>query len=505
MILYCSGHAYHYELENLCRVFCPAARVAVRRREDCKPPAKITRQVAQVGFVVFSRMEATACGWRVEVLLVRGTARFRLHRFVEEQTQTELAFAQLLYCLLLRALRAKAPPWGLLTGVRPSKLMRRLQREEGEQTALRRFRDVLWVSAEKTELARCVAAAEAPVLALTAPQSFSLYTSIPFCPSRCSYCSFVSHTVDRASAQKLISPYLDCLCAELEATAAITARLGLRLESVYVGGGTPAVLEAEQLARLCGTVNRLFGQCAEFTVEAGRPDVITKEKLLALRESGVNRVSVNPQSLRDDVLRRAGRLHTAAQCVESYMLARATGFEGVNMDLIAGLPGDDPAGFAATLREILALRPENITMHTLAIKRAADLRAQAAQTGHRYTERMLALAAQMLPAAGYAPYYMYRQSRSLGNLENIGWSLPDKLCRYNIDMMEESHTVLGCGAGAVTKLKAPHSDLLERVFCFKYPYEYLSRFQEVLARKARIEHFYSRNTMIQGVENGGNP
>jgi oxygen-independent coproporphyrinogen-3 oxidase len=374
--------------------------------------------------------------------------------------------------------------------------MLRLRRDEGKSRALRYFRETLWVSEEKTRLAATVAAAEEPVLARTGPRSFSLYVSIPFCPSRCAYCSFVSHTIERPSAQKLIPAYVSRLCEEIAFTGRIAGELGLELASIYVGGGTPTVLDAAQLARLCDSLRGAFdwAGCGEFTVEAGRPDTITREKLSTLAVCGVTRLSVNPQTMRDEVLALAGRRHTAAQVLEGYALARALGGWDINMDLIAGLPGDSPEGFAASLGELLALRPENITVHTLARKRGAALEEAGVRGQEAGVAEMLRFAGEALPGAGYAPYYMYRQSRSLGNLENIGWSLPGHLCRYNIDMMEESHTVLACGAGGVTKLKKPGEDRLDRLFGFKYPYEYLARFDELLERKAAVRAFYEAGT-----------
>lgn len=479
MLLYVLHHPYHFEMENLCRVFFPAEQLRVLR--DHQPPNGRLRRVEPRPAAITQIKDG-----RIYVKLYHSGRQLSLVRTTTENS--ELTMAQMLFTLLRRA-TGVTPPWGLLTGVRPSKLMLRLRRDEGPQAAEAQFRRRLWVSEEKTRLAAAVAAAEEPLLALTGPRSFSLYVSIPFCPSRCSYCSFVSHTVDRASAQRLIPAYVERLCEEVSHTGELARQLGLQMESVYIGGGTPTSLSAEQLRVLCGALKGAFdwSHCGEFTVEAGRPDTITGEKLRALKDFGVNRLSVNPQSLDDAVLAAVGRRHTAQQAIDCYEMARAMGFSSINMDLIAGLPGDSPEGFARSLREIIALGPENITVHTLALKRSATL---VALHGAEDCAAMLADAAQLLPQAGYEPYYMYRQSRSLGNLENIGWSLPGQFCRYNIDMMEESHSILACGAGGVTKLKQSRSDYLERIFSLKYPYEYLSRFGELLARKQQILEFY---------------
>ena len=477
MILYILGHPYHFEMENLCRVFYPGERLRVVRVQE-KPTGRLRMIPASPAVI-------TRNG---QVRLLIGRRRLSITRLPGDNP--ELTMARMLFTLLRRATGCM-PPWGLLTGVRPAKLMLRLRRDEGEARAGRWFRDALWVSPEKTALAVAVARAEEPILARTCPRSFSLYVSVPFCPSRCSYCSFVSHTIERPSAQKLIPAYVEKLCAEIAHTGQIAVELGLRLESIYIGGGTPGILTARQLSSVCAALRASFAEPGEFTVEAGRPDTLTPEKLRVLREFGVDRLCVNPQSLDDGVLARAGRRHTAEQFYEAYAPAKEAGF-GLNTDLIAGLPGDTPAGFEESLRKIIALGPENITVHTLALKRSAALEKI---DGAEDCAEMLRAASMLLPAAGYAPYYMYRQSRSLGNLENIGWSLPGRECRYNVDMMEESHTILACGAGGVTKLKAPGGDYLERVFSLKYPYEYLTRFDELLARKARIKAFYETYTM----------
>jgi len=478
MLLYVLNHPYHFEMENLCRVFYPVDNLRVVRG--------LQKPIGRLRVIATSPAVITRVG---QVKLFAGKRRLAITG--PPGDNPELTMAKMLFTLLRRA-TGYMPPWGLLTGVRPSKLMLRLRRDKGIPEAERYFRDALWVSPEKTALAAAVAQTEEPVLARTASRSFSLYISIPFCPSRCSYCSFVSHTIERPSARKLIPAYIEKLCAEIAHTGQIAMELGLKLESAYVGGGTPGILSLQQLEIICITLGECFELPGEFTIEAGRPDILTPKKLRVLHEHGVTRVCVNPQSLDDAVLARAGRGHTAAQFYEAYEMAKEAGF-ALNADLIAGLPGDTSEGFTESLRRIIDLGPENITVHTLALKRSAALRRSEALGEIHDAEscaEMLRTASILLPAAGYRPYYMYRQSRSLGNLENIGWSLPGQECRYNIDMMEESHTILACGAGGVTKLKAPGSDYLQRVFSLKYPYEYFARFDELLKRKERIKAFY---------------
>jgi len=405
----------------------------------------------------------------------------------------ELEFCTMLYHHLVKLL-GFTHGWGLITGVRPVKLLRRLTREVGVDAALAYFRDKLLVGDEKRELCRVTLQAEDKLLALSDPRSFSLYVSIPFCPTRCDYCSFVSQTV--VQAKKLIPAYVEQLCKEIAYTGELTRRLGLRLETVYFGGGTPTTLSAEQLAALFRAVEQSFdlSMVREYTVEAGRPDTVTPEKMAAIRAAGVGRVSINPQTLQPDVLAGIGRKHTVEQFYDAFEMARKAGFTNINTDLIAGLPGDTYDGFADTMDKILALDPESVTVHTLSMKRASNIMLQ-----HRPdfgveddAVRMVRLSAQQLPAHGYAPYYLYRQSRTVGNQENVGWSKPGYEGLYNVYIMDETHTILGCGAGAVSKLKQPGTDYLERIFNYKFPYEYNTGLDEILKRKDAVSAFYEQ-------------
>ena len=324
-----------------------------------------------------------------------------------------------------------------------------------------------------------------PSLKCTQPKSFSLYISIPYCPSRCSYCSFVSHSITNRSALKLVPSYVEHLCREIAYTGKLAASLGLRLESVYWGGGTPTTLEPEQLAQILSAVEQNFdlSTLREYTVEAGRPDTITREKLLAIRAGGGNRISVNPQTMSDPVLAAIGRSHRAADIRRAYALAREVGGLAINMDLIAGLPGDTPQGFRQTLEEVMALAPENLTVHTLALKKGARLRQEDTPlpTGDQVAA-MLDDAWAALEAGGYAPYYLYRQKFMSGALENVGWTRPGYVNQYNICMMEELHTVLSLGAGGVTKFV--ENGVVRRMANPKYPQEYLRTIDTIRAEKA---------------------
>ena len=386
-------------------------------------------------------------------------------------------------------------PWGILTGVRPVKLLRRLAEESNEEQAVKKFEKDFFVSNEKIALSRETEHNERKILELSKPESFSLYVGIPFCPSRCSYCSFVMASIERA--EKLIEPYTKLLCEEIKRTAEIANKLGLRLETVYFGGGTPTTLSAEQLDTVLKTVNNSFDMstCREFTVEAGRPDTIDIAKLFALKENKVDRISINPQTVNDEVLKTIGRKHTAQQFFDAFELARKCGFDNINTDLIAGLPTDTPKSFKNSLDSIVRLNAECITVHTLCMKRASRLTTEGVTLDlqqARDAREMLAYTQNILGQNEYIPYYMYRQSRMVGNLENVGWSKRGFESLYNVYVMDETHTILACGSGGVTKLKRNNPDYLERIFNFKYPYEYIDRFDELIQRKSGIMQFYGQ-------------
>lgn len=471
MNLYIDNHKYHYEMENLCRAFLFTEEVAViHEYESLTAPYALTSVRDEI---------------RVELCAEAFHEQLRAPLCADN----ELRMGQLLYQLLAKAYH-KQLPWGLLTGVRPIKLFSRLCDSEGEESAVRRFRDTLYVSEEKTALAQQVRQNQRAILSRSDRRSFSLYVSIPFCPSRCHYCSFVSQTVEKA--RKLIEQYLPLLLSELRTTAELAAELKLMLKSVYIGGGTPTTLSPEQLELLLREIKADFdlSDCDEFTVEAGRPDTVTREKLIVLKDHGVTRISVNPQTFNDSVLEHIGRKHTAQQTIDAFRLARELGFDNINMDLIAGLTSDTPESFARTLDIVRRLDPESVTVHTLAVKRSARLNATDAAAEQAYTVRMLDEARIQLSQGGFEPYYLYRQSKMLSNLENIGWAKKGAFSPYNVYIMEETHSILACGAGAVTKLRDVDSDYIERIFNFKYPYEYISRFDELIQRKARVRSFY---------------
>lgn len=481
------GHSFNYELEKLIRIFLPFEKI---RFCDSVIP--------DVRFAV-AELEPADSGWQLFCSLDidgRHTERSEFAAQGEEEPEKlcERRLALLLYGCFTE-LTGYRPPWGILTGVRPAKLFSRLSSAKGAENAALYFENELMVEPGKISLCREAVSGEERITSLSRPNSFSLYLSIPFCPTRCSYCSFVSHSVEQA--KRLIPDYVRLLCMELQNTAEVAREIGLRLETVYIGGGTPTAVSAEQLEMIMKTVASSFDMeyTREYTVEAGRPDTVTPEKLDVIKRYGATRISVNPQTMNDSVLRAIGRRHTAEQTVNAFNMAREAGFDNINMDLIAGLPTDTPEGFRETLGRVVSLNPESVTVHSLSMKRASTLTAEGIVPGiaaGAAAAEMVDYARRFLKENSINPYYMYRQSKTVGNLENVGYAKPGRECLYNVYIMDETHSIFACGASAVTKLREPGGNYIERIFNFKYPYEYISRFDEITARKEGIKAFYEK-------------
>lgn len=384
------------------------------------------------------------------------------------------------------------PEWGSLSGVRPAKLMDAYLREGlSPRAAKGRFMREYFVSGSRAQLCLDAALAAQEAARSLDERDVCLYVGIPFCPTRCAYCSFVSQSVEKS--MKLMEPFLDALLLDIRATAAETRRAGLRPVALYMGGGTPTTLSAAQLDRLCAALEREFDLSAlrEYTVEAGRPDTITAEKLRVLRAHGVGRVSVNPQTMSDSVLEAIGRRHTAQDIVDALALVRECGGFEVNMDLIAGLPADTAGGFSRTLDAVLSLAPENVTVHTLSLKRGSGLTLAGRPLPEAGEVRaMLDEAMERLAGSGYAPYYLYRQKNMAGGFENVGWTKPGSENLYNICIMEELCSILAMGAGGSTKLVADGGKRIKRFIAPKYPQEYINAAPGFAAGKERIGEFY---------------
>lgn len=479
------NNTFRYETENLLRLFYPHIKI-YEDREDLDAEELCVTELDGNNISVIFRKDGFAekrCA----------TLSFENKWFSESNDSFfERKIALMLFDILCEY-TGYTPPWGILTGVRPAKLMTNLAKKHGESESIRYFLEELRVSKEKTALALKVAKMEAPIIEESNHDSFSLYVAIPFCPSRCTYCSFVSHSND--SAKKLIPQYVEKVCEELVYTAEIEKKLSLKLQSIYIGGGTPTVLTAEQMKKITDTIKEHYdlSDIKEYTIEAGRPDSTDEAKLDVMKNSGCTRISINPQTFNNNVLEAIGRRHTAEETEECFNLAREKGFDNINMDLIAGLPEDTVESFEYSLNKAISMNPENITVHTLALKRSSNLVTDKKEIlAGDVASRMLSMVQSKLTNAGYVPYYMYRQSKCLGNLENVGWAKEGYEGLYNVYMMEECHTVLAVGAGAVTKLKAPNSGEIERIFNYKYPYEYINDFEQILNRKNYIEDFYGK-------------
>lgn len=485
MILYREGLPSGYEIEMLSRMFFPALTLAGDRTPFPPPPQE-------------DWLLVRAAPDGLSVVLSRGGTTLSERSSAVPGEEQELALARMLFRC---AVKSGCAPlrWGVLTGVRPIKLFHRMAAQgldDAQQAALMRERYLL--DDAMISLAQEIRRSEQAINDRSLPNGFSLYVSIPFCPQRCSYCSFVSQEVERM--RELIGPYVEQLCGEIGEFGGIARDLGLTLQTVYFGGGTPTTLDAQQLSSLFRAVEKSFDlSCLlEYTVEAGRPDTIDRERLLACKSAGVTRLSVNPQSMNDEVLAAVGRRHTAADVERAFELVRSISFGSVNMDLIAGLPGESVESFSRSLERVLALGPDNVTVHALTLKRASTL----AQERELYERReqvaaMVDHARERIRGAGLAPYYLYRQKNTIGSLDNTGYALPGKEGFYNVFIMDETHTIFAAGAGAVTKLRAPCGDTIERIYNYKFPSEYLAHYAALKERKERVKRFYETHQQTE--------
>lgn len=472
MTLIFSNHRFQYELERLYRNFFPPMELKLS-----------TDPADAVGDFCLTEKKEFPGGVELSVELVCGGKRYAMSRTVPEGTpdkEQEREMSVLLY-KALREYTGRDLPWGILTGVRPVKVLSKLTDAQALESLL--------VSPRKLAVARRIEQVQKPLEDSIPANSFSLYVSIPFCPTRCSYCSFVSHSVNQAAAR--LDEYLVRMTEEMRQLATISRHLGLICDTIYFGGGTPTVLSAEQLRRLFAALECFdLSHVREFTVEAGRPDTITPEKLAAIKEAGAGRISVNPQTMNNEVLKAIGRAHTSEQTEQAFLMARETGFEVINMDLIAGLPLDDFDSFAASLEAVCGLSPENITVHSLSLKRAAALFRTGTDAEVGEAERMVDYAHKRLAECGYVPYYLYRQKNTADNQENTGYAKPGTESLYNTYIMEELQTILAVGAGASTKLVDRTTGRIQRITNLKYPYEYLDRFNDILENKRQIFSFF---------------
>ena len=488
MRLYLHGHEYKYAVEQMLLTMFPAERPEY-------PGGKPEGERLEIRLSRGTERTTACCTLHINGGTYTGRAQCT-NAAMTDALHTDRVRQRLIKNAIYRAaLRSGCPhpAWGALTGVRPGKVLSTLIAEEhDEDKALRRFIDEYDVSPARAQLCMMTTRETLRAAASLSPKDICLYVGIPFCPTRCAYCSFVSQSVEKS--MKLIPPFLESLKKEIAATAAQINALGLRVVSVYMGGGTPTTLSAQQLDRLCTVLEDEFdlGAVREYTVEAGRPDTISTDKLRVLRAHGVDRVSVNPQTMSDRVLELIGRRHTAADIERALMLVREAGGFDVNMDLIAGLPGDSAEGFRDTVEKVLALGAENITVHTLSLKKGSRITLEEVPIpGADEVAAMLDFAGERLSAAGYAPYYLYRQKFMSGGFENVGWAKDGRVNLYNICIMEELCSIIAMGGGGSTKLIRPDDGRNIRIMAPKYPLEYINSIGSTCAEKVKILDFYN--------------
>ena len=445
---------------------------------------------------VISLNEGAECRVEAELCLRGSTAKCVMAEALsgtdyEKEGQRRHIMARAFYKAACQ-LTGQQPPWGMLTGVRPDKLVTKALGEGKTPEAARKMlEEQYFVTPERSGLAL-----ETGTMALTAarklgPKDIAVYIGIPFCPTRCAYCSFVSHSVEKSFA--LVPPYVEALIAEVRAGGRMVREQGLRVRAFYMGGGTPTTLTAPQMDAVLTAFEESFdlAHCEEITVEAGRPDTITEEKLAVLKAHGVTRVSVNPQTMEDHVLQAIGRRHSAGDIDAAMELVGKFGFPHVNMDLIAGLPEDTPEGFARSLERCIAFGTDNVTVHTLALKKGSRILTEGLSIpGAEDVAKMLETASPALRSAGHAPYYLYRQKYMSGSFENIGWCKPGSECWYNIYIMSELCSILSFGAGGSTKMVGPEGREIQRAFNPKYPKEYTERPEKWQANQAQFAAFY---------------
>ena len=422
----------------------------------------------------------------------RGFARIKTKSLEMEEDRLAQRLIKTAFYKAAVTIKGQKPVWGCLTGVRPCKILEKMVDEGSTQTAaIGRLQREYFVAPEKAQLCGMALDACLKVKRELDKKDIALYIGIPFCPTRCAYCSFVSQSVEKSTGY--IEPFLHCLYSEIEAAARAAAQCGLNVISVYFGGGTPTTLSENQLDEL---LDKLYAEfdltCVkDFTVEAGRPDTITEGKLRVLKKYGVSRISVNPQTMSDRVLNIIGRYHTAADIVSAFEMARNVGIENINMDIIAGLPGDSVEGYRNTLDKVLELDPENITVHTLSLKKGSRIMTENMPIpGQGEVAEMLRLTSEKLSGSGYSPYYLYRQKYMSGGFENTGWAKPGTENLYNILIMEELCSIISMGGGASTKFVDMQTGKIQRIFNPKYPKEYIEGIDSVNEKKKSITDFY---------------
>ncbi len=469
MIVHIEGDLNRSYAQTLCLIFFPGAKFA--RDEEALP------DTPTVSFVVTEKAGNATVRVRMQVgKKVRlGCAKTSIPSPEEKQKTIRVAAGAALFEAGTKFFNT-TPSWGTLTGVRPAKVAIPLIEQLGKDGASEKLCSDFFVTPKKAALVTDVAVREMEYFAKYGKDTCSLYVSIPFCPTRCVYCSFVSYSTKRLLS--MIPDYLVRLLDDIDRIAAVIRASGKKLVTIYIGGGTPTILAPAQLELLLSKLEAVFdtSSLVEYSIEAGRPDTVTAEKLAVIASHGVTRISINPQTLSDEVLAAIGRKHSVKDFYDAYALARKTSIPHINTDLIAGLPGDNFDIFSATFDAIMDLAPDNVTVHTFCVKKSAQILTSGARiyslTGGD-TGKSIDYSQLQAKLHGYHPYYLYRQKNSIGNFENVGFSRPGADGLYNMFIMEEVHNIYAVGAGAVTKVISRDGQV-DRIFMPKYPYEYLS-------------------------------
>ena len=437
-----------------------------------------------------STLHRGAC-WLTVVTVIRADGKHsravRRMKAAQESVRLRRQLLQQCYYQAALPLLPVAPAWGALAGVRPTKITTKHLLEGGsEASAKKLLRQAYYVTEPRIDLALDCSRSTVAAVKQLEDRDISLYVGIPFCPTRCTYCSFVSRSIGKRT--ELLDPYLQALYKELAFTGKLLANSGKTVRTIYIGGGTPTTLTTAQMTDLLSCIRDSIdlSRCIEFTVEGGRPDTLTEEKLRAIRQGGADRMSINPQTMEDAVLKACGRPHNREDVLRCYRYAVDAGFDAINMDLIAGLPQDSYEGFCRSLDQVVALEPANITVHTRALKKGADLFENPRHLpAGEDVARMVDYANRTLGANRYRPYYLYRQKYMSGSFENVGWSRDGLDCLYNIYMMEEVHTILSLGGGGMNKVNLP-AGKLERFHNPKFPEQYIEQLSSVLAQKEEL-------------------
>ena len=477
-------------IQTLCMIFFPGAKFAQDEVvTDETPVVTVTTRESEEEIYAFAKIQVGEQAASAEFTQpIRG---------MDEKRAGKIAVGKAVF-KAGESFFGYTPAWGILTGIRPAKIARQLYESLGgsEFHVKKALRHEYFLNPKKAALLNAVTVNEQRIIQSLTPNSCSLYISIPFCPTRCAYCSFVSYATKKLQA--LIPDYLARLLQDIDMVFGIMREKGLKLTTVYIGGGTPTTLTAEQLGMIFDKIAEHVDLASldEFTCEAGRPDTITEEKIKLMVDAGVTRMSINPQTLNDEVLLRIGRRHTSEDFFKAYDIARSSGIQYINTDLIAGLPGDSYRSFSKSVDAILKMRPDNLTIHTFCIKKSADFAAGSGLDNYDISggeaQKSVDYSQVKAKLAGYIPYYIYRQKNTVGNLENVGFSLPGAEGIYNVLIMEELQHIFAVGAGSVTKLVSRPAAKIERYFMPKYPFEYLKMTEEEIRAQYtdKIDHFF---------------